>query len=419
MLALVFVSVVVNYMDRSNISVAAFAMSDELEISSVQMGYIFSAFSWTYVALQIPGGIFADRVKPRILYTALLALWSAATLVQAFVSSVGSFIGIRMSIGVFEAPSFPANNRIVTSWFPSHERASAIAMYTSGQFLGLAFLTPLLLLIQNFAGWRGLFVISGLIGLVWAGVWYAFYRDPRDHPKANPQEIDYIADGGGLVDYGTRAVGSTGFRWSDLGYAFVHRKLWGLYLGQFCMGGVFVFFLTWFPTYLVKYRGFDFVKTGALSMIPFLAAFTGVLLSGFLSDHLARRGCSPGVARKTPVLCGLLLSVTVIAANYTDSTFLVTLFLSIAFFGNGLASIGWVFISLMAPKSMIGLVGGVFNCIGGLSAILVPIIIGYLVKDGDFRPALFLVGFQAAVGFLSYLFIVGKVERIPEPAPAP
>ncbi len=411
-LVLVFISVVINYMDRSNISIAAFALSEELELSSVQMGLIFSAFAWTYAALQVPGGILVDMVAPRILYTFMLSLWSIATFLQGFTNSFISLLGFRASIGVFEAPSYPANNKIVTSWFPEKERASAIAVYTSGQYIGLAFLTPTLVAIQSYMGWRGLFIVSGIIGIAWAGIWYLFYRDPKSHKKVSQEELDYIARGGGLVEEGSKHQTKFTFRWADFRQAFIHRKLWGVYLGQFCLGSIFIFFLTWFPTYLVKYRGLDFIKSGFLASIPFLAAFVGVLLSGFTSDYLMRKGFSSEVARKIPVLSGTLLSVSIIGANYTESTFFVIFFLAIAFFGNGFAAITWIFVSTMAPKHLIGLIGGVFNFIGGLSAVIVPMVIGFLVEDDNFEPALFFIGSLALTGFFSYIFLVGKVERI-------
>lgn len=411
-LALVFITVVINYMDRSNISVAAAAISEELALSTVQMGLIFSAFAWTYSSLQIPGGILVDYVRPRILYPIILVLWSIATLVQGFVNSIGALIGCRAAIGAFEAPSYPCNNKIVTSWFPEKERASAIAVYTSGQFIGLAFLTPALILIQSAMGWRGLFIVSGIIGIIWALVWYFFYRDPKNHGSINEEELNYIEEGGGLVNQITIEKEERKFDWRDLQIAFSHRKLWGVYLGQFCLGSLFIFFLTWFPTYLVEYRGLDFIESGFLASLPFLAAFIGVLLSGFTSDALVRKGYSNELARKAPILIGMLLSIFIIGANYTDSTFLIILFLSIAFFGNGLASITWVFVSILSPQRLIGLVGGVFNFIGGLSAVITPIVIGYLATDGDFRPALLYIGVVAFLGFCSYLFLVGKVERI-------
>lgn len=412
-LAAVFVNVVINYMDRSNISVAGSMISKELNLDSVSMGYVFSAFGWTYATLQIPGGILADRYGVRLLYAISLVVWSLATLGLGFVTGLTALIILRVIIGAFEAPSYPMNNRIVTSWFPDHERASAIAMYTSGQFIGLAFLTPALTYIQHYAGWRGLFYITGIIGVFWGIGWYFFYRSPMEHKKINEAELDYIEKGGGLLnrkkdDNG----GQKKFEWKNLRLVLSKRKLWGIYLGQFCLGGVLLFFLTWFPKYLVEYRKMDFIKSGLYASVPFISAFLGIIVSGFLSDYLVKRKVSVDVARKAPIVTGLLLSVSIIGANYVTSPEWVIFYMSLAFFGNGLASITWVFVSLLAPKNLLGLTGGTFNFIGGLSAIIVPVVIGYLVKKGDFSPALILIGCMAFAGAMSYIFLVGKVERI-------
>ena len=413
-LAAIFVNVVINYMDRSNISVAATMITADLKLTPVQLGYIFSAFGWTYAMLQIPGGIMTDRYGARLVYAVSLILWSVITIAQGFATSFIVLFILRMLIGVFEAPSYPANNRIVTSWFPDKERATAIAIYTSGQFIGLAFLAPALTALQYYTGWQGLFIITGAVGVVWGIVWYFFYRDPLEHATVNEAELQYIEKGGGLINRKNVNHKSTSqpFKWSDLKEVCSHKKLWGIYLGQFSLGGTMWFFLTWFPTYLVKYRGMDFIKSGFLASVPFLFAFAGVLLSGFLSDYMIKKGLSTGMARKVPVITGLLLSTSIIGANYVSSPALIIMFMCIAFFGNGFASITWVFVSTLAPKHLVGLTGGVFNFIGGLAAIFVPLIIGFLVTDGSFAPALILVGSLGITGALCYIFLVGKVERI-------
>ena len=415
---MIFICVIINYVDRSCISVAAPALRAELGIDSVKMGLVFSAFAWTYAALQIPGGVVVDLIRPRILYTILLAFWSLATFLQGVAQNALALIGCRMGIGLFQAPSYPCHNRMVTSWFPVNERASAIAFYTSGQFLGLAVATPILMILQERIGWRGMLLVVGSIGVIWAVVWYTWYRDPLDHKRVTPSELDHIAQGGGLVDGGRSVSMQASFDWAELKHPFCYRKLWGVYLGQFCMGGIFIFFLTWFPTYLVDYRGFDYKKSGLLAAIPFLAAFAGVLLSGVCSDFLKRRGFSGSVARKLPVIVGLLLSAAIVGANYTDNTVWIMFFLSLAFFGNGLASIAWVFVSEIAPKDLLGLVGGVFNFVGNLAGVVVPVAIGFLISgdEGDFRPALVFVAVLALIGVFNYTVVVGKVERIVLPA---
>ena len=413
MLALVFVNVVINYLDRSNISVAGAALTKDLQLSPVQLGYIFSAFGWTYALLQIPGGLIADRFAPRVLYAFCLIAWSIATLGQGFARGFASLFALRLATGAFEAPSYPINNRIVTSWFPDNERASAIAMYVSGQFIGLAFLTPVLATIQFHAGWQGLFITTGIVGLVWGVVWYSFYRDPPDHPGVNRGELDYIEQGGGLPQGRERdATQPTVWQWANLKQVFSSRTLWGVYIGQFAVNATLWFFLTWFPTYLVQYRGLDFIKSGYLASIPFLAACAGLLLSGFVSDRWVRQGKSVSVARKAPIIVGLLLSVSIVGANYTDDTTFVIFFMSLAFFGAGMALISWVFVSILSPKHLIGLTGGVFNFMGNLASIVVPIVIGYLAQGGNFKPALVFIGALGFVGACSYAFIVGKIERV-------
>ena len=412
MLGLIFICVVINYMDRTNLSVAAAALSKDLQLSSVQLGYLFSAFGWTYAALQIPGGILVDRFSSRLLYAFCLITWSAMTLMQGVVKGFGSLFGLRLAIGIFEAPSYPINNRVVTAWFPDNERASAIAVYTCGQFLGLALITPLLITVQSHLGWRGLFIVTGIVGIVWGLVWYRFYRNPTDHPGANEAELTHIENGGGIINRKISDTGKQKFEWQNLKKVLSYRKLWGIYIGQFAVNSTLWFFLTWFPTYLVEYRGLNFLKSGFLASVPFLAAFAGLLTSGLLSDYLLKKGVSVNIARKAPVIFGLLLSASIIGANYVDSTSWIIFFMALAFFGNGFATITWVFVSTLAPKELIGLTGGVFNFIGNLASVVIPIVIGHLVSNGNFEPALFFIGSVTLIGAGSYIFIVGKIERI-------
>ncbi|MBM6445623.1 MFS transporter [Pseudomonas mohnii] len=412
-MVLLFITVVINYLDRSNLSIAAPALTSELGIDPIHVGLIFSAFGWTYAAMQIPGGWLVDRVPPRILYTVALLLWSIATVMLGFAGSFIALFVLRMAVGALEAPAYPINSRVVTTWFPERERATAIGFYTSGQFVGLAFLTPVLAWLQHEFGWHMVFVTTGAVGILWAVIWYAVYREPRDFKGANEAEIDLIREGGGLVDIqAEQAKVKAKFSWADLGIVLSKRKLWGIYLGQFCLNSTLWFFLTWFPTYLVKYRGMDFIKSGLLASLPFLAAFVGVLCSGFFSDFLIRRGYTVGFARKLPIISGLLISTSIIGANFVESTPLVIAFLALAFFGNGLASITWSLVSTLAPARLLGLTGGVFNFIGNLSAIATPIVIGFLASGESFAPAITYISVLALLGALSYILLVGKVERI-------
>ncbi|MEO8884721.1 MAG: MFS transporter, partial [Mucilaginibacter sp.] len=384
-LFLIFITVVINYMDRSNLAVAASAIGKEYKFSSVQMGLLLSAFSWTYILVQVPGGMLVKRYAPRAFYAVCLMVWSVFTMMQGFANGFMALFGLRMTTGMAEAPAYPINNRVVSSWFPDNERASAIAIYTSGQFLGLAFLMPVLSKIELHFGWRGLFIITGIIGVIWGLVWYIFYRDPLKHKKVNRQELDHIEKGGGVLNRDENNIQQKNlFNWPDLKEVLSHRKLWGVYLGQFAVNGALWFFLTWFPKYLVDYRGLDIIKSGYWASVPYLAAFAGVLCSGFLSDHLIKKGYPAARARKLPVIAGLLLSVAIFGANYVNAPHLIIFFMSLSFFGIGAASITWVFISTLAPEGLIDITGGVFNFIGQLSGVVVPVVIGFLARGGNF-----------------------------------
>lgn len=410
---MIFVSVVITFLDRSNISITAPVMSKELGFDTVQMGWILSAFGWTYAFCQIPGGWLVDRIGPRFFYPAILILWSLATALLGVAGGVVSLIFIRLLIGALEAPSYSINNMVVSSWFPDRERAGAIGFYTSGQFVGLAFLTPLLLMLQSGYGWRAVFFTTGIGGAVWGVIWLIAYRTPRES-RANAAEISYLEKGGALVDLGSAESRKVRRKlsWADIGTVFKYRKLWGVYIGQFAVTSCQWFFLTWFPTYLITFRHMSFVKSGLYASVPFLAAFLGVLCSGLVSDRILRAGASLGWARKTPIICGLLLSSSIIGANFVEAPELVIAFMALAFFGNGMASIGWSLISSVAPRQLIGLTGGTFNFISNLSGITTPLVIGYLAQGGNFAPGLTYIAVVAVMGAAAYVLMIGKLERV-------
>jgi ACS family D-galactonate transporter-like MFS transporter len=417
-MALLFVTVVINYLDRSNLSIAAPGLASQFGIDPVHMGLVFSAFGWTYTPLQVPGGWLVDRVHPRVLYPLTILFWSLATLSLGLVNGLTVLIILRMAVGLFEVPSFLINNRIATTWFGEKERASCIAVYTSAEFVGLAFLTPVLAWLKVMFGWPSIFFATGVLGLAWALVFRRMYHDPARFPGVNAAEIAQIRAEGDLPDLSARIAARHQTRvatpWRDLAVVLGRRKLWGIYFGHYAWGMTSTFFLTWFPTYLVTYRHLDFIKAGFFASLPFLGAFVGVLCSGVLSDTLVRRGYSLSVARKTPIIAGLALATTIIGANFVDNPTLIIAFLSLAFFGNGLASIHWSLVSAAAPERLIGLTSGVFNGVGGLAGVSGPLIVGWLLRGGDFTRPLTFIACVAALGVCSYIFVVGKLERVRE-----
>ena len=192
-----------------------------------------------------------------------------------------------------------------------------------------------------------------------------------------------------------------------------HRKLVGVYLGQFAVTSTLWFFLTWFPIYLVQEKGMSILKVGLVASIPALCGFAGGVLGGVFSDYLIKRGFSITLARKLPIVLGMLLASTIILCNYTDNTTLVVALMALAFFGKGFGALGWPVISDTAPKEIVGLCGGVFNVFGNVASIVTPLVIGYLVSElHSFNAALMFVGCSALMAMVCYLFIVGDIKRM-------
>jgi MFS transporter, ACS family, D-galactonate transporter len=412
MLLLVFVGTVINYLDRANLAVAAPLLKNEFGLGPVELGFIFSAYSWTYVLANIPGGWVVDRFGSRVMYGLAIFSWSVFTFAQGFAGRFATLFGLRLGVGVAEAPTFPVNNRVVSVWFAQRERGFATSVYLVGQYIGMAALTPALFWIAHSYGWREIFLITGALGIVWAGIWYAMYRDPEHSKWVNAAELEHIRAGGALVEK-KAATQQRAFPWRKLGVLFRNRQIIAICAGKFASLSSLYFFLTWFPTYLISERHMTILKAGSASAVPFVAASFGVVAGGLLSDWMLRRGASVATARKTPIMTGLLLVPTMTLAVLTDTNWIVIAIMSFAFFAQGVASASWSLVADIAPEGMVGITGGAVNFAGNLSGIVTPIAIGFILRaTGSFGWALGLISLFAIIAVLCYTFLLGEVKRI-------
>jgi MFS transporter, ACS family, D-galactonate transporter len=410
MLGLVFVGTIVNYLDRTNMSIVAPLISKEFAISPVAMGFLFSAFSWAFAVATLPGGYFLDRFGTKITYGVCLAGWSLTTAVLSLAGGFTSLVGLRLGVGAAEAPAFPANNKLVTAWFPQKERGVAGSVCSMGVYVGSAFLTPVEFIVASSFGWRAVFLLSGVLGLVWAIVWFIAYREPSGSRRANKEELAYIREGGGVVS--SPAKGKP-FRWDHFRKLFTFRQIWGVCIGKFAATTTLYFFLTWFPTYLIQARGMTMLHAGAASIGPYLAAAVGVMFGGWWGDWMIGRGISVNFARKAPMVIGLLLTGAIVLANFTSWNLLVIVILCFAFFAQGMSSTNWVVVSEIAPHNLVGMTGSVVSFAGNLAGIITPITIGYIVqKTGSFEWALSFCAIVALIGVFSYTVVLGKIERL-------
>ncbi|MBB3321867.1 MULTISPECIES: MFS transporter [Atlantibacter] len=419
-LLIIFIVTAINYADRATLSIAGTEVAKELQLSAISMGYIFSAFGWAYLLMQIPGGWLLDRYGSKKVYTYSLFFWSLFTFLQGFVDMVPlawagvSMFLMRFMLGFSEAPSFPANARIVAAWFPTKERGTASAIFNSAQYFSLAIFSPLLGWLTFAWGWEHVFTVMGAIGFVLTFMWVKFIHNPTDHPNMSANELEFIRKGGAVVDMDHKKTSTdSGPKLHYIKQMLTNRMMLGVFFGQYFINTITWFFLTWFPIYLVQEKGMSILKVGMVASIPALCGFAGGVLGGVFSDSLIKRGHSLTLARKLPIVLGMLLASTIILCNYTDNTVLVIALMALAFFGKGFGALGWPVISDTAPKEIVGLCGGVFNVFGNVASIVTPLVIGYLVSElHSFNAALLFVGCSALMAMVCYLFVVGDIKRM-------
>lgn len=407
-LMLLSIGTMINYLDRTILGIVAPKLTSEIHIDPAMMGIVFSAFAWTYALAQIPGGMFLDRFGNKLTYALSIFFWSTFTLLQSFSVGLKSLLLLRLGLGISEAPCFPVNSRVVSKWFPQHERARATATYTVGEYIGLAAFSPLLFIILEHHGWRTLFFITGGLGIAFTFVWWKFYHEPHESKTANKAELEYIG-----LENTEKANENVPFNWPDAKRLLCCRQIIGASLGQFAGNTTLVFFLTWFPTYLANERHLPWLHVGFFASWPFMAAAVGILFGGWVSDKILRKTKSVNISRKLPIISGLLLSSCIIAANWVESNTAVIIIMSIAFFGQGMVGLGWTLISDIAPKNMSGLTGGIFNFCANMASIITPLIIGVIISmTGNFFYALIYIGLTAFIGVIAYIFIIGDIKRI-------
>lgn len=418
-LAMITAVLAVSTGDRATLSVAAPGLSKDLGIDPVEMGWLFSAFSWSYFLAQVPAGYIVDRVGARLAILVAIAGWSIATFLTAGVgylaTPVLAIYVLRVLLGFLESPVTPGCARVMAAWFPSDERGVAGAIFNSAQYLSLAVFTPLMGFLFHYAGWPHIFTVMGAIGLALAAFWAMEYQAPRRDRRLSTEELDEITARGALTELvegpgqkrePSPPVGPT------IRSILTNRMLVGIFLAQYCVASLSTFFISWFPSYLVEARHFSMLEAGFVAALPAICGCIGGISAGFFSDWLLRRTGSLAIARKAPITIGLGLSSTIILCNYTSANAIVIAIMCAAFFGKGFGALGWTVIADTAPKEAIGMTGALFNAAGSVGGILTPIAIGLIVsRTGSYDGALLYVGGHVLAAIAAYWLLVGRIER--------
>lgn len=402
-LAMLVVAGVINYIDRATLAVANPLIRADLGLSLADMGYLLSAFLWAYAFAQLPTGAMVDKLGPRILLSIGLTLWSLAQVLGGMVNSFGQFFGARLLLGIGEAPQFPAGARVARDWFNARDRGLATGIFNSASSLGTAIAVPLLTFLMLALGWRTMFVIMGVAGLLMAVVWFIAYR--------NPAEVDLTDAENNYRTQGDPPGERTKVTFREWKLLFRFRTTWGMIIGYFGCIYLTWIYTAWLPGYLEIERHMSVKYTGIAAAIPFAFGVLGGVSGGYLADILVRRGVSPMKSRRYPAAIALLgTSACTLAAAYVDSNTLAIAFISASLFLVYVTSTcAWALSSVAAPTNCTASIGAMQNFGGYLGGALAPTVTGLIVQNtGSFVIALVVGAVIGTISAASYLFIVDQ-----------
>lgn len=406
--------VLVNYFDRVNLSISREALHATFGISALTFGYLLSAYSWTYAALQLPSGLLLDRFGVKLVGRIGALLWSVASFAAAASTGIPGFFAARLLLGVGEAPTFPANAKAIGYWFPAEERSLATAIFDSAAKLASAIGVPILGVLLLRFGWRWCFAATGMVSLVYFFAFYLFYRSPDEEFSLSPDERLFLLQRGAQPEDRAQAA-----RGAPLGYLLTRRKVWGLALGFASYNYTFFFLLTWLPSYLSMARGIDLLHSALYTSLPWLVAtFADILVGGWLVDKMVQNGLNASRVRQGILIAGTSLGLGIFGAMYAHTTAGAVAWISVAIGGlSAAAPVCWSVPSLIAPRESVGTLGGIMNFGSQLSAIAAPIATGYVVQfTHSFFWAFGAAAIFLMVGIAGYVFLLGRIAPIPEPA---
>ncbi len=406
------IGIVINYFDRTNISVATKPFEQAFHLSAAQMGIVLSAYLWSYTLLQIPVGAMLDRIGVKWLMRIGTIIWSLATFMTALVSGLGLVILSRVLLGIAEAPAFPGSSKATGYWFPLNERGLATSAFDAAAKFSNVIGVPIVAAAVTIWGWRAGFFVTGTLSLIYAALFWIGYRDPKETKRLSREEYSYIVEGGAQQE--TKPVSTM----KSLGFLLRQPKVWGLALGFAAYNYSFYLFLSWLPGYLETQLHMSVLKSGFYTIVPWMVAtLTDIFIGGLLVDTLIKRGRSSTSVRKTLLVIGMLLGIAVIGAAFTTNANIAITWISIALGGLAFsAPIAWSIPSIIAPRGTVGTVGSIMNFLGNLSGIAAPIVAGYIFDaTGSFLLNFLIAGGILVVGILCYLFLLGRIEQLEAP----
>jgi MFS family permease len=389
--ALLALAVFINYVDRGNLATAAPLMKGELRLSNTQIGLLLSAFFWTYTPGQILAGVLAERINAYRTLAIGLAIWSLATALTGLTGSFIVLMGLRLLLGLGESAAFPCSSKLLAQHLPTHRLGAANGLIAVGLALGPAFGTFFGGLLMAKEGWRIVFLLFGLVSMLWLVPWLALTRQASTGADATRDEA--------APSFAAIAK---------------QRGAWGASLGHFSGNFAFYFVISWLPLYLVKARGFSVSEMAELGGLIYVVYAASAHVTGWLSDRWMRLGASDTRVRKTFIVASHLGTATCLLACALGGpvTSVVSLLSAGVFFGFGTPTIFAIGQTLAGPRAA-GKWIALQNCVGNLAGISAPIITGYIIdRTGAFASAFLLAGAVALLGAAAWGLIITRVEQV-------
>jgi MFS transporter, ACS family, D-galactonate transporter len=389
-LALLVVSVAINYIDRGNLSIAAPMLKDELGISAARLGILLSAFFWTYAAFQIVSGWLVDRFEVSTVIAGGFLLWSAATAATGLVQGFASLLILRLLLGIGESVAYPCYSKILARHFPEHQRGVANSLIDAGSKCGpaLGVLTGGVLMARF--GWRPFFIVLGLGSLLWLPLWF---RWKPERPAA---------------------AATASAEAPSIGAILRLRSAWATFAGHFCSNYFWYFLLTWLPFYLVRERHFSMNKMATMGALAYLVSAASTTITGWVSDRAILRGVSPTRVRKTCTGAGLALTtISAGVALVPDPRAAMAVLMAACAAYGVYASSHWAITQTLAGPVAAGKWSGLQNFIANLAGVVAPAVTGFVVdRTGQFFWAFIVSAAVALLGGVIYVFVLGPVEPV-------
>jgi len=402
-LALISSMFFITFLDKAVISSTAPLISKEFGINQAGMGLIFSSFVIASAIGQIPAGWLADRFGPRLTLALSVAFWSLMTLLTASAVGILAFCAIRFMTGLFESGAFPAGTRALVPWFRKNERAFVQgAPHLFGRF-ATAVVPMLSVSIAVFWGWRGVFYVFGVVGLVWAAIYWRLYRDhPAEHPRISADELAQIRSVSEIA--AMPGTARTPTPWRAL---FTSRSCWGLIIGSAAYSYCIFFYTTWLPTYLTVHRGFSLAQMGIFAGLPLFAGMAGDVAGGLLSDRIMRLTGRIGLARKAVVIPAFLLAaMALIPAALTTDRYLSVLLLAVSLFCMELMTGPWWAVPSDIAGEHAGTLAGIMNTASNIAGTISPLAFGILAQSGNWTAPFLISAAVLIIGALAWAVLV-------------